>query len=652
MPKKEKQSLKPIIFLLILLVLLFIIIIAAVRMSFLLGYDLSISLSPGDISLQLTNNQPVELTFNLETSNKIECTALCEYSFKDLSNNDVIESETVILEPKQTLSRNYSLVSPELGTGQKIYNFEVKCKNQKSLFCPSAEKNIIKSSLVTLNYDLTTEEKIIKPVSKEKLENLLELLREADLGVKESNQISEIIYSNEIEPEKIALTTQFDETSLIMENLKYLWAKEYYTQLYLELNQSYEDNLTKLNNDIYSFNQTLAGFIKINDYFIDFFNKVMEENQSLAYYINQTEDYGFINNFNNLLDEFNTNNFSDYSSLFEEIKGLEKDYNSLNLSLVGNETYDMELMPLLKDKILLNNLTIESNIETRLSENKPVCCIFGECNPCCNDESCSNDPKTFPIIFIHGHAVNKDTSPEQMLNSFDEIQSKFAENGYINAGIITAYSKDTEYNQGEWGLSGKPITVRATYYYELVEEDGKLVLTPRKSDDIDVYAERLKYIIDLVKYRTGKSKVNIVAHSMGGLVSREYLKKYGEDSVNKLILIGTPNNGITTKIYSLCRILGEKKECDQMKQGSSFLYNLNNFKLISVAVYTISGRGCDMDGLDGDGIVLFESSKMDNVKDFEINGICPELLSYLHSDMLDPEKYPETYKYLEKILND
>lgn len=56
--------------------------------------------------------------------------------------------------------------------------------------------------------------------------------------------------------------------------------------------------------------------------------------------------------------------------------------------------------------------------------------------------------------------------------------------------------------------------------------------------------------IDEVKARTGKAKVNIVAHSMGGLVARAYIQspQYRGD-VHKLALVGTPHKGAVEAYY-------------------------------------------------------------------------------------------------------
>lgn len=64
-----------------------------------------------------------------------------------------------------------------------------------------------------------------------------------------------------------------------------------------------------------------------------------------------------------------------------------------------------------------------------------------------------------------------------------------------------------------------------------------------RASNVDT-AELLRAKIAAIRAQTGQPKVNLVAHSMGGLVARQYIQgiHYGGD-VNKLILIGTPNLG-------------------------------------------------------------------------------------------------------------
>ena len=59
------------------------------------------------------------------------------------------------------------------------------------------------------------------------------------------------------------------------------------------------------------------------------------------------------------------------------------------------------------------------------------------------------------------------------------------------------------------------------------------------------YAERLKVAVNNVMQATHAKKVIFVAHSMGGLVARAYIRWIGgEQKVFKLLTIATPNHGI------------------------------------------------------------------------------------------------------------
>lgn len=89
--------------------------------------------------------------------------------------------------------------------------------------------------------------------------------------------------------------------------------------------------------------------------------------------------------------------------------------------------------------------------------------------------------------------------------------------------------------------------------------DYPLILPTGK--DIKGYAEKLSQEIQGLKSQTGASKVDIVAHSMGGLVARYYVEKCGgAANVGKLIMLGTPNHGTEiaylafTSLYLLARV--------------------------------------------------------------------------------------------------
>lgn len=61
--------------------------------------------------------------------------------------------------------------------------------------------------------------------------------------------------------------------------------------------------------------------------------------------------------------------------------------------------------------------------------------------------------------------------------------------------------------------------------------------------DIRTTSLRLKNEIDKIKLQTGTEKIDIIAHSMGGLVVKNYFNNYGGDSIGKFIDLGTPHVG-------------------------------------------------------------------------------------------------------------
>ncbi len=70
---------------------------------------------------------------------------------------------------------------------------------------------------------------------------------------------------------------------------------------------------------------------------------------------------------------------------------------------------------------------------------------------------------------------------------------------------------------------------------------------------------------------TGASKVDIIAHSMGSLNSRWYIKfvKGGEASVDDWVSLGGPNHGTTSANFCF------GTSCVEMRPGSTFLGELN-----------------------------------------------------------------------------
>ena len=82
---------------------------------------------------------------------------------------------------------------------------------------------------------------------------------------------------------------------------------------------------------------------------------------------------------------------------------------------------------------------------------------------------------------------------------------------------------------------------------------------------IDMFADQVAAKIDAVLAATGAAQVTVVGHSMGGLVARAYLAKYGGAKVRRVITIGTPHHG------SVFAYLSAGTSMSQLRPGNPWL---------------------------------------------------------------------------------
>lgn len=104
-------------------------------------------------------------------------------------------------------------------------------------------------------------------------------------------------------------------------------------------------------------------------------------------------------------------------------------------------------------------------------------------------------------------------------------------------------------------------------------------LTNLGTGDIRSTARDLARFVAAVRAQTGASRVDLIGHSQGGLVSRQYVKFDGGDrTVDSLIMFGSPNHGTLAanlaRLFTLGTCIGIVA-CEQMTIGSSFLAELN-----------------------------------------------------------------------------
>jgi len=122
-----------------------------------------------------------------------------------------------------------------------------------------------------------------------------------------------------------------------------------------------------------------------------------------------------------------------------------------------------------------------------------------------------------PVIIIPGimgsWEKNGKWQIDPIFHTYDDLRSAFLANGYEDG--------EDEENGGNF----------FTFPYEW-------------RDSNKVNAVELKAKIQKIKNETDRPKVDIVAHSMGGLLAREYIEStYYQNDIDQLITIGTPHLG-------------------------------------------------------------------------------------------------------------
>jgi pimeloyl-ACP methyl ester carboxylesterase len=86
--------------------------------------------------------------------------------------------------------------------------------------------------------------------------------------------------------------------------------------------------------------------------------------------------------------------------------------------------------------------------------------------------------------------------------------------------------------------------------------------------DIDAYVPVLHERIEAVCAATGSARVLVVAHSMGGLAVRAYLRRHGAARIARLVTLGSPHHG------SVLARLAPGRNGAAMRPGSEWLARL------------------------------------------------------------------------------
>ena len=618
---------KIIIFLIIFLILAYFIFNYKLYLifKFFTGEGVVVALDSDKEYLSLKHGENQDVNFEARITTNPFCSASCDYVFRDIGKDKIIEKDRFELKTAFPFTKKYNLQSPENGEGVLLYRFDMSCSNVESTLCRSSGESSTRSILVGVNYSLSDNEVQAKEFSKEKINEL----------TKEIGTVKGEVYSLRENLQNLRELNQIDYNARDMDfngtANKFIndWNDWEYYSLKIEI-ENFEEEFYSYKKDIEEdYNKSVED--------IQLYNRLLDNLTFTREILTYKSNNEIIEEFNTALDTFEERKKLNFKK--ELVEGIYLKALNLENATLGNIT---------TNTIGFEQINIsqpnEMEFQINLEDIKAECCISNNCDACCND--CYNE--NYPTVFLHGHAVSEKISADYSLETFNKIIEKLEKDGFLYGGSITLFS-EKEHPYGIYGMSNASLTYKGSYYFDLFHQPENYIVVQSKSESIDTYSIRVKELIDTVKYKTGKDKVNIVAFSMGGLVTRNYLRIFGTENVNKVILIGTPNKGIVGEIAFGCDIIGNELECRDMEEGSLFLNKLNREK-INIDIINVVGTGCEMLNGMGDGAVLERNARLDDAKNYLIYGKCESVAEPLHLDLLDIEKYPEVYEIIKENL--
>ena len=685
----KKKYIKFSILALIIILGYFIYILITSHAYFVLNSEIIITHDPRLNSVQVTRGDPATILTTVSVEPFARCATTCNTTVINLLNN-----ETKTFTHTQSIATNVSIPTPQNGQGNFFVSVETQCQNTRTLFCPSTENSVVESSLYAISYTLTPRESQIvsDPQYQQKLDELFQtrllLLQIPELfrNITLDSQITQAqnailkwdayLYEEAAsELQNIRLPTaevrdeyeryyekvsRYNQQAHILENIT-----RNYGQNMLVLNSTtvaaYIAQLEQIAHAHNTQNETLNTNAYLEFQLIDVFDSLETDLQNTTQTI--TQQLEFVLNQSLVLNNTNTSlNATLLNASLQTIRIQQAQLNITNASILEkarvispqicsqlqailNINCTFVVIPQLaftqrsEQNITkqISNISLKSNDQFVLALPQKSCCHLGKCSNC--------DKQNIPILFIHGHAFNKNNLPEDQMSAFAKLQQQLP---FINGGIMDVQNA-FELPPNSYANSNYPLTFRGTFYYINSYNLGDYSLYIQKSERIENYALRLRELIQATKYQTGSDQVIIVAHSMGGLVARKYVHIFGDSDVHKLITINTPHNGVTGRVARGCTWFGANKECDDMTQDSIFLRRIADV----TEVYAIHSIGCDTDGVNGDGIVTAENAYLEGaLANIIIEGVCTDSLqTSLHNDVLDADKYPEIVAILTEILS-
>jgi uncharacterized alpha/beta hydrolase family protein len=236
-------------------------------------------------------------------------------------------------------------------------------------------------------------------------------------------------------------------------------------------------------------------------------------------------------------------------------------------------------------------------------ENKK--CIAGKCshlqyiigdNICSQEENCTapdcscgsfegiTKNERIPIILLHGFA----SSPEKLKKLQRELSYSLS---YENGGEISlknnrclTYNKSAVYIASFY--ESKTKTERQAQVARIIESAQAKIMN--KQEEKVTFSNTFSKAVERVRSCSDSDKVIVIAHSMGGLITRAYLATGSNiKKVEKLVMLGTPNHGGIYGDQTYKIITGVEAKVGDRKE---LLKDCSDEGLPSITLSLIDGR--------------------------------------------------------------
>lgn len=284
----------------------------------------------------------------------------------------------------------------------------------------------------------------------------------------------------------------------------------------------------------------------------------------------------------------------------------------------------------------------------------------------------------YPIIFIHG--LNSSSETWNTSTDYYDTQYGFTFGGRFDF-CLNADNNNTTTNKNFYPTAGADIAAfesliqDADYFYVNFDVNpngtvGTTVLSNQSA--IAKQGTAVKVAVQRVMEVTGKDKVILVGHSMGGLASREYIQNSenwqadNQHHVAKLLTLGTPHGGSNASDNILAFMTGTDVSSEAIRDLKTTYYysgepghylfgglEVQNSSSMNDNSYTPDFYNSDINcnGIVGENIQGLNQKSIDHFIDFScvIGRITNAFGSNITTDGVVPEPSSNMNTYLTEL---